>query len=80
MRSATQPLGSPQPLARARLVSRLGEVNDGFHQLSDGAGLLKKGLAEGAAKLKAALWLEEKTGLTLTGSRLHDRAAQSDRP
>ena len=38
VRSATQPLGSPQPLARARLASRLGEVNDGFHQLSDGAG------------------------------------------
>jgi RND superfamily putative drug exporter len=67
VRSATQPLGSPEPLARARLASRLGEVNDGFHQLSDGAGLLQKGLTEGAAKLRAAIWLEERTGLTLTG-------------
>ena len=78
MRSATQPLGSPQPLARARIVSRLGEVNDGFHQLSDGAGLLKRGLAEGAAKLKAALWLEEKTGLNLTGSRRTTAQPKSD--
>src|SRR5262249_25417703 len=68
VRSATQPLGSPQPLARARLASRLGEVNDGFHRLSDGAGLLHKGLAEGAAKLRAALWLEEKTGIALSGA------------
>ena len=67
VRSATQPLGSPKPLERARLASRLGEVNDGFHQLSDGAGLLQKGLTEGAAKLRAAIWLEETTGLTLTG-------------
>ena len=67
VRSATQPLGSPEPLARARLASRLGEVNDGFHKLSDGAGLLHKGLAEGAAKLRTALWLEERTGLALTG-------------
>ena len=65
VRSATQPLGSPQPLERARLASRLGEVNDGFHQLADGAGLLQKGLTEGAAKLRAAIWLEETTGLTL---------------
>ena len=37
VRSATQPLGSPEPLDRARLASRLGEVNRGFQQLSDGA-------------------------------------------
>ncbi len=67
VRSATQPLGSPEPLARARLASRLSEVNDGFHKLSDGAGLLHKGLAEGAVKLRTALWLEERTGLALTG-------------
>ena len=67
VRSATQPLGSPQPLDRARLASRLGEVNAGFQQLADGAGQLQKGLTEGAAKLRAAIWLEEKTGLSLTG-------------
>ena len=68
VRSATQPLGSPQPLDRARLASRLGEVNAGFHQLARGAEQLHKGLNEGAAKLRAAIWLEEKTGLRLTGS------------
>ncbi len=68
VRSATQPLGSPEPLNRARLASRLGEVNQGFRQLSEGARLLNKGLIEGAAKLRAAVWLEQKTGLNLTGS------------
>jgi RND superfamily putative drug exporter len=68
VRSATQPLGSPEPLSRARLASRLTEVNEGFRLLADGARLLNKGLTEGAAKLRAALWLEQKTGLKLTGS------------
>jgi RND superfamily putative drug exporter len=68
VRSATQPLGSPEPLNRARLMSRLGEVNEGFRQLSEGAKLLNKGLIEGSAKLRAAVWLEQKTGLNLTGS------------
>ena len=67
VRSATQPLGSTKPLDRARLASRLGEVNRGFDQLSQGARLLNKGLTEGAAKLRAALWLEQRTGLNLTG-------------
>jgi len=68
VRSATQPLGSPKPLNRARLVSRLGEVNQGFRQLSEGARLLNKGLIEGSAKLRAVVWLEQKTGLNFTGS------------
>jgi RND superfamily putative drug exporter len=68
VRSATQPLGSPEPLDRARLASRLGEVNHGFQQLSEGAKLLNKGLTEGAAKLRATLWLEKQTGLNLTGA------------
>ncbi len=67
VRSATQPLGSPQPLAQARIVSRLGEVNDGFARMADGAGQLHKGLTDGVMKLRAALWLEQKTGLHLTG-------------
>ncbi|MGP0066356.1 MAG: MMPL family transporter [Isosphaeraceae bacterium] len=66
VRSATQPLGSPQPLSRARLSSRLGEVNAGFQLLAGGAEQLSKGLTEGAAKLRAAIWLEETTGLPLT--------------
>jgi putative drug exporter of the RND superfamily len=78
VRSATQPLGSPKPLERARLASRLGEVNDGFHQLSDGAGLLQKGLTEGAAKLRAAIWLEETTGFTLTGKPVAPKGTKSD--
>jgi RND superfamily putative drug exporter len=78
VRSATQPLGSPEPLERARLASRLGEVNDGFHQLSDGAGLLRKGLTEGAAKLRAAIWLEETTGLSLTGKPVSANEPKSD--
>jgi RND superfamily putative drug exporter len=67
IRSATQPLGSPKPLARARIASRLGEVNDGFARLKEGAGQLRKGLNEGIMKLRAALWLERQTGLNLTG-------------
>jgi RND superfamily putative drug exporter len=55
-------------LSRARLASRLGEVNQGFRQLSEGARLLNKGLIEGSAKLRAAVWLEQQTGLNLTGS------------
>jgi putative drug exporter of the RND superfamily len=78
VRSATQPLGSPEPLARARLASRLGEINNGFHQLSDGAGLLQKGLTEGAAKLRAVIWLEEKTGLNLTGRPTTAREPKAD--
>jgi RND superfamily putative drug exporter len=78
VRSATQPLGSPEPLERARLASRLGEVNSGFHQLADGAGALQKGLTEGAAKLRAAIWLEETTGLSLTGKPVDPHAPKSD--
>ena len=78
VRSATQPLGSPQPLERARLASRLGEVNAGFHQLADGAEQLSKGLTEGAAKLRAAIWLEETTGLTLTGKPVDRPTPKSD--
>ncbi|MBV8607669.1 MAG: MMPL family transporter, partial [Singulisphaera sp.] len=68
VRSATQPLGSPETLARARIASRLGEVNDGFMRMADGAGQLHKGLNEGVMKLRAALWLEKKVGLHLTGA------------
>ncbi len=67
VRSATQPLGSPEPLRPARIASRLAAVDDGFAQMSEGASALQKGLNEGAGKLRAALWLEQKTGLNLTG-------------
>jgi RND superfamily putative drug exporter len=78
VRSATQPLGSTQPLDRARLASRLSEVNAGFSQLAAGAGQLQKGLTEGAAKLRAAIWLEEKTGLSLTGKPADASAPKTD--
>jgi RND superfamily putative drug exporter len=78
VRSATQPLGSTKPFDRARLDSRLGEVNAGFSQLAQGAGQLHKGLTEGAAKLRAAIWLEEKTGWTLTGKPAEQLAPKSD--
>lgn len=69
VRSATQPLGSTEPLERARLASRLGEVDRGFVQIEAGADQLQKGLSEGAAKLRAAVWLEQRTGLSLTGPK-----------
>ncbi len=78
VRSATQPLGSPEPLHRARLASRLGEVNAGFRQLAQGADQLRKGLTEGAAKLRAAIWIEEATGLSLTGKPAESPAPKSD--
>lgn len=68
VRSVTQPLGSPEPLSRARIGSRLGEIREGFGQLAAGAGALEQGLSEGAVKLRAALWLEKTTGVSVTGS------------
>ncbi len=81
VRSATQPLGSTELLAPARIDARLGAVDAGFVQLADGAGQLQKGLNEGAARLRAALWLEQKTGLRLSSGlsaandEAHARAA-----
>ena len=69
VRSATQPLGSPAPMARARLASRLGEVDSGFDRMTRGAVELERGLNEGAAKLRSALWLERRTGLKHVGRR-----------
>ncbi len=68
VRSATQPLGSRAPLARARLESRLEEVDEGFHKLSEGAAKLRDGLALGASRLQAALRLEKITGIPFTGA------------
>jgi len=68
VRSATQPLGSPAPLEAARLNERLGAVNSGFSRMIAGALQLQKGLVQGAAKLRAAILLEDLTGLRLTGS------------
>jgi putative drug exporter of the RND superfamily len=68
VRSATQPLGSPQLLERARLGSRLNEVNEGFAKMSEGAQRLRDGLVQGAAKLRAAIMLQNLTGIPLTGA------------
>ena len=40
--------------------------------MESGSRQLQKGLNEGAAKLRAALWLEERTGIPLTGSSGHN--------
>jgi putative drug exporter of the RND superfamily len=72
VRSATQPLGSPQLLERARLSSRLTEVNEGFGKMADGALRLRDGLNQGAAKLRAAMMIQGLTGIPLTGSSLPD--------
>ncbi len=76
VRSATQPLGSAEPLKRARLASRLGEVDQGFVKIEAGAGELQKGLTAGAARLRAAVWLEKQTGLPLTGPKLPPKRDQ----
>lgn len=68
VRSATQPLGSAQPLERARIASRLGEVNEGFSKMSAGARMLREGLIQGSAKIRTAMQIERFTGLNLTGS------------
>jgi putative drug exporter of the RND superfamily len=68
VRSATQPLGSPEPLEPARLSSRLREIDSGFDQIARGARTLEKGLVEGAAKLRTAIQIEELTGIPLTGN------------
>jgi RND superfamily putative drug exporter len=67
VRSATQPLGSTQPLDPARLSARLKAVNDGFARMADGARQLQESLIDGAAKLRAAILLENLTGFRLTG-------------
>jgi putative drug exporter of the RND superfamily len=68
VRSATQPLGSTGPLDPARLSERLRVVNAAQLQMESASRRLEKGLNEGTAKLRAALWLEEQTGISLTGS------------
>ena len=68
VRSATQPLGSTAPLDPARLSERLRAVNAGQSRMESGSRQLQKGLNEGAAKLRAVLWLEEQTGIPMTGS------------
>jgi RND superfamily putative drug exporter len=77
VRSATQPLGSPQLLARARLSSRLGEVNSGLRRLADGAAQLNAELTKGAAKLKAVLLVEQITGLSIMGRSTTGKACPS---
>ncbi|HEX8203567.1 MAG TPA: MMPL family transporter, partial [Isosphaeraceae bacterium] len=67
VRSATQPLGSPEPLERARLASRLGEVNEGLAKMADGARQLRDGLVQGGGKLQAAALFENLTGIPVTG-------------
>ncbi len=69
VRSATQPLGSPETLKAARISSRIETVKDGFGEMKDGAKKLNEGLTEGASKLRALLLLEELAGLSSEGAR-----------
>jgi RND superfamily putative drug exporter len=68
VRSATQPLGDPKLLARARLASRLAEVNAGLAKMADGARQLRDGLTQGGAKLRTAILFEDLTGISVTGA------------
>jgi RND superfamily putative drug exporter len=68
VRSATQPLGSTAPLEPARLGARLGQINEGFGRMVEGAEQLRTGLTQGAARLRTAMMLEEMTGLSITGA------------
>ena len=67
VRSATQPLGSTVPLDPARLSERLRAVNAGHARMESGSRQLQEGLTEGAAKLRAAIWIEGRIGELLTG-------------
>lgn len=73
VRSATQPLGSPEPLKPARISERIGAVRDGFNEMTDGAKKLNQGLSEGAVKLRALLLMERlaagKSGTGIGGLR-----------
>ncbi len=63
VRSATQPLGSTARLNPARILQRLRAVNDGYMRMETGSRQLQQGLNEGAAKLRAAVWIEERIGM-----------------
>lgn len=80
VRSATQPLGSPEPLERARIAARLEAVGSGLGQIDAGAARLERGLNEGAAKLRATIWLEEVTGLRLTGGASPGNPRSASKP
>lgn len=67
VRSATQPLGSTDRLERARLASRLGEVNEGFSRMAEGADQLREGLTSGATKIRVARQVERGLKRALSG-------------
>jgi RND superfamily putative drug exporter len=65
VRSATQPLGSGELLAPARLESRLGTIEGGIGKIAEGADQLKKEMLKSLAKLKMAQRVERNTGISL---------------
>ena len=67
VRSATQPLGSTAPFDPARLSERLSALSAGYIRMESGSRQLQDGLNEGAAKLRAALWIEGRIGDLLSG-------------
>jgi RND superfamily putative drug exporter len=68
VRSATQPLGSTEPLAPARIHNRLHQIQAGFARIESGARQLRQALIEGAARLRTALQLRRATGIDLTST------------
>ncbi len=79
VRSATQPLGTTKPLDRARLASRLGEVNVGFQQLEDGAGQAAQGADRRCGQAAHGHVARRATGLTSRKPVNRVRSAR-DRP
>jgi putative drug exporter of the RND superfamily len=67
VRSATQPLGTTRPLEPARLSERLRAVNAGYLRMESGSRQLQDGLNEGAAKLRALLWIEARIAVLRPG-------------
>ncbi len=80
VRSATQPLGSGELLARARLGSRVGEIEDGVGRLGVGAAELKKKLEMGVVKLRMARRVEKGTGLNVLSGRPRVQAKPAEGP
>ncbi len=69
VRSATQPLGTPETLSEARLNSRIETIRDGLNQIRSGAEVLSTNFYGEAAKIQSALTaqmtLQSYTGLSL---------------
>jgi RND superfamily putative drug exporter len=68
VRSATQPLGSPAPLERARFAARLDAVRAGLAQIADGGARLKAAIDRKAGLLRLGAGLRTITNLRNRGN------------